>query len=156
MVTVPPVFSHQFSLDPIRKKPSSFQPQQNPESNFSVYWISTFAGRLSPFGQQGPPIYIYLVIRFSVQRNQICCLPPLSFLSRPRRFVVSRPVSRSFRIVMATTANNIDSSKKKIVHGDAGYVLEDVPHLSDYIPDLPVRFFPTPSGFDLLFCRSCD
>ena len=28
--------------------------------------------------------------------------------------------------------------KKKIVFGEAGYVLEDVPHLSDYIPDLPV------------------
>lgn len=29
--------------------------------------------------------------------------------------------------------------KRKIVTGSAGYVLEDVPHLSDYIPDLPVR-----------------
>ena len=28
--------------------------------------------------------------------------------------------------------------KMKIVHGDAGYVLEDVPHLADFIPDLPV------------------
>lgn len=28
--------------------------------------------------------------------------------------------------------------KMKIVHGDAGYVLEDVPHLTDFIPDLPV------------------
>lgn len=27
----------------------------------------------------------------------------------------------------------------KVVNGDAGYVLEDVPHLTDYIPDLPVR-----------------
>ncbi|KAG7021907.1 ATP-dependent 6-phosphofructokinase 7, partial [Cucurbita argyrosperma subsp. argyrosperma] len=39
---------------------------------------------------------------------------------------------------MATTANNINSSKAKIVHGDSGYVLEDVPHLSDYIFDLPI------------------
>jgi hypothetical protein len=31
------------------------------------------------------------------------------------------------------------NSKPKIVRGAAGYVLEDVPHLSDYIPDLPVR-----------------
>jgi hypothetical protein len=29
--------------------------------------------------------------------------------------------------------------KKKVVTGSAGYVLEDVPHLSDYIPDLHVR-----------------
>lgn len=30
-------------------------------------------------------------------------------------------------------------SLAKIVSGDAGFVLEDVPHLTDYIPDLPVR-----------------
>lgn len=29
--------------------------------------------------------------------------------------------------------------KKKLVGGDAGYVLEDVPHLTDYLPELPVR-----------------
>lgn len=29
--------------------------------------------------------------------------------------------------------------KKKLVGGDAGYVLEDVPHLTDYMPELPVR-----------------
>jgi hypothetical protein len=27
---------------------------------------------------------------------------------------------------------------KKIVNGEAGYVLEDVPHLTDYLPNLPV------------------
>ncbi|GFS43895.1 phosphofructokinase 3 [Actinidia rufa] len=27
---------------------------------------------------------------------------------------------------------------RKIVTGDAGYVLEDVPHLTDYVPDLPI------------------
>ncbi|XP_055824059.1 ATP-dependent 6-phosphofructokinase 6-like [Solanum dulcamara] len=32
--------------------------------------------------------------------------------------------------------------KKKIVIGDDGYVLEDVPHLSDYIPNLPT--YPNP------------
>lgn len=31
------------------------------------------------------------------------------------------------------------NSMPKIVTGDFGYTLEDVPHLSDYIPDLPVR-----------------
>lgn len=31
------------------------------------------------------------------------------------------------------------NSKPKIIRGSAGYVLEDVPHLSDYIPELPVR-----------------
>ncbi|KAJ0568035.1 putative 6-phosphofructokinase [Helianthus annuus] len=32
--------------------------------------------------------------------------------------------------------NNI-SCQMKIETGEAGYVLEDVPHLTDYIPDLP-------------------
>ncbi|XP_072965239.1 ATP-dependent 6-phosphofructokinase 3-like [Typha angustifolia] len=31
---------------------------------------------------------------------------------------------------------------KKIVYGEAGYVLEDVPHLMDYIPDLPTYSNP--------------
>ncbi|KAI3422884.1 uncharacterized protein J3R85_011620 [Psidium guajava] len=35
-----------------------------------------------------------------------------------------------------------DKTKKKIVTGDAGYVLEDVPHLSDYIPNLPTYTNP--------------
>lgn len=30
------------------------------------------------------------------------------------------------------------NSQPKIVTGEAGYVLEDVPHLIDYIPELPV------------------
>lgn len=30
------------------------------------------------------------------------------------------------------------TDKKKIIHGDDGYVLEDVPHLLDYIPKLSV------------------
>ncbi|CAO2181216.1 unnamed protein product [Urochloa humidicola] len=32
--------------------------------------------------------------------------------------------------------------KKKLVGGDAGYILEDVPHLTDYLPELPT--FPNP------------
>lgn len=32
-----------------------------------------------------------------------------------------------------------DSFKPKIETGPFGYVLEDVPRLTDYIPDLPVR-----------------
>lgn len=35
-----------------------------------------------------------------------------------------------------------DTLMMKIVNGDAGYVLEDVPHLTDFIPDLPVLSFP--------------
>ncbi|XP_044471168.1 ATP-dependent 6-phosphofructokinase 6-like [Mangifera indica] len=32
--------------------------------------------------------------------------------------------------------------QQKLVYGEAGYVLEDVPHLTDYIPDLPT--YPNP------------
>lgn len=31
-----------------------------------------------------------------------------------------------------------NDSEMKVSTGDAGYILEDVPHLTDYIPDLPV------------------
>ncbi|KAK3220038.1 hypothetical protein Dsin_014008 [Dipteronia sinensis] len=37
---------------------------------------------------------------------------------------------------------DFENSERKIVTGDSGYVLEDVPHLSDYIPDLPT--YPNP------------
>ncbi|KAG9456522.1 hypothetical protein H6P81_001030 [Aristolochia fimbriata] len=33
-------------------------------------------------------------------------------------------------------------SDPKIAHGEAGYVLEDVPHLTDYVPDLPTYTNP--------------
>ena len=31
----------------------------------------------------------------------------------------------------------------KVIQGEAGYVLEDVPHLTDYLPDLPVSVSPS-------------
>lgn len=37
-------------------------------------------------------------------------------------------------------ASSESNSQMKVVHGDAGYILEDVPHLSDYVPNLPVFF----------------
>lgn len=42
---------------------------------------------------------------------------------------------------MGLEINNINNnnSKPKIVSGEFGYTLEDVPHLSDYISHLPVR-----------------
>uniref|UniRef100_A0A7N0SW92 Phosphofructokinase domain-containing protein n=1 Tax=Kalanchoe fedtschenkoi TaxID=63787 RepID=A0A7N0SW92_KALFE len=39
-----------------------------------------------------------------------------------------------------------NDSRMKVVAGDAGYVLEDVPHLTDYIPQLPT--FPNPLQFN--------
>ena len=41
--------------------------------------------------------------------------------------------------ISISNSNSNSSSKPKIVTGSAGYVLEDVPHLTDYIPHLPVR-----------------
>lgn len=34
------------------------------------------------------------------------------------------------------------TNEQKLVYGEAGYVLEDVPHLTDYIPDLPTHTNP--------------
>lgn len=44
----------------------------------------------------------------------------------------------------SSSARSMGSEKKsepKIVSGDSGYVLEDVPHLTDYIQSLPVSCF---------------
>ncbi|GFZ16696.1 phosphofructokinase 7 [Actinidia rufa] len=38
------------------------------------------------------------------------------------------------------------NSQMKLVSGDAGYLLEDVPHLTDYIPDIPT--YPNPLRFN--------
>ncbi|XP_010438777.1 PREDICTED: ATP-dependent 6-phosphofructokinase 3 [Camelina sativa] len=38
--------------------------------------------------------------------------------------------------------STVESSKPKIVEGSCGYVLQDVPHLSDYLPGLPT--YPNP------------
>lgn len=56
------------------------------------------------------------------------------------RLIVSLSDNQRFesptRLVMASSVSNSD---RKIVTGPAGYVLEDVPHFSDYFPDHPVR-----------------
>ncbi|EEF45836.1 ATP-dependent 6-phosphofructokinase 6 [Ricinus communis] len=43
---------------------------------------------------------------------------------------------------MGNADGNLQSQMMKIVNGEAGYLLEDVPHLTDYIPDLPT--YPNP------------
>ncbi|VFQ84691.1 unnamed protein product [Cuscuta campestris] len=43
---------------------------------------------------------------------------------------------------MAMNGGEINSQMMKVVKGEFGYVLEDVPHLSDYISDLPT--YPNP------------
>ncbi|KMZ71490.1 6-phosphofructokinase [Zostera marina] len=47
------------------------------------------------------------------------------------------------KIALESSMNGLTGrSLAKIVSGDAGFVLEDVPHLTDYIPDLPT--YPNP------------
>ena len=48
------------------------------------------------------------------------------------------PIPRHRNNYKGTLANSVNC-EPKIVSGEAGYVLEDVPHFTDYIPDLPVR-----------------
>lgn len=43
---------------------------------------------------------------------------------------------------MEGTSNGQGQHHMKIVKGDCGYILEDIPHLSDYIPDLPTYHNP--------------
>lgn len=55
-----------------------------------------------------------------------------------------RGISGCLRRAVMDSSNSAaspDMQKPKIVTGPGGYVLEDVPHLSDYIPDLPVSLF---------------
>lgn len=56
-----------------------------------------------------------------------------------RSFVNSYPTPTPLARNCNGSMTGSENSERKIVTGEAGYVLEDVPHLSDYIPDLPVR-----------------
>ncbi|KMZ59297.1 6-phosphofructokinase [Zostera marina] len=60
---------------------------------------------------------------------------PNSIISRKQK----SSIYYSFFVLMGSLTVAIPTSptdKKKIIHGDDGYVLEDVPHLLDYIPKL--------------------
>ncbi|KAJ1387893.1 Pyrophosphate-dependent phosphofructokinase [Sesbania bispinosa] len=48
----------------------------------------------------------------------------------------------SFDPKLGGMGSAVDNSKAKIVTGPAGYILEDVPHLTDFIPNLPT--YPNP------------
>ncbi|KAJ4718001.1 ATP-dependent 6-phosphofructokinase [Melia azedarach] len=59
-----------------------------------------------------------------------------------RSFVNSYPTPTPLARNCNGSMTGSENSERKIVTGEAGYVLEDVPHLSDYIPDLPT--YPNP------------
>ncbi|EOY30586.1 hypothetical protein QUC31_020191 [Theobroma cacao] len=91
--------------------------------------------------------------RFSVPSNSgICNLRKFSTVSfgygyrygcgcRLRRSSGCSKIHDSTRGAMASSASP-ENSKPKVVTGPGGYVLQDVPHLSDYIADLPT--YPNP------------
>ncbi|XAR53402.1 6-phosphofructokinase [Bertholletia excelsa] len=56
----------------------------------------------------------------------------------------SKPLRNGFMVPSSfqSATETSGALPQKIVVGDAGYVLEDVPHLTDYIPDLPA--YPNP------------
>ena len=60
------------------------------------------------------------------------------------------PIPRHRNNYKGTLAISVNS-EPKIVSGEAGYVLEDVPHFTDYIPHLPVRISLSHSHFKALF-----
>ncbi|GLT98621.1 hypothetical protein SLE2022_161190 [Rubroshorea leprosula] len=78
--------------------------------------------------------------RFSKPSNSgIFSLRKFSAVSFSRRSSGSDFKFGSTKAMMAgaSTPNNTKSNKPKVVTGPGGYILEDVPHLADYIDDLP-------------------
>ncbi|CAL9009899.1 unnamed protein product [Prunus brigantina] len=88
----------------------------------------------------------------SISRPRFRCFDPTNSypatLDHPRYFSSavspssssssSSPRENGFRDTMEISNNSVP----KIVTGEGGYVLEDVPHLVDYLPDLPT--YPNP------------
>ena len=50
----------------------------------------------------------------------------------------SYPNLRALRNASTMALHDDDAAFVKIEEGDYGYVLDDVPHLTDYLPDIPV------------------
>lgn len=56
------------------------------------------------------------------------------------------PSSGASRVLRLEPMNSTSNLRCKVITGDAGYVLEDVPHLSDYIPGISVLSFTIESA----------
>ncbi|XP_047307890.1 ATP-dependent 6-phosphofructokinase 3-like [Impatiens glandulifera] len=76
--------------------------------------------------------------------NSVCSSSPFSSSSSLNlRFIPSNYRTGFVRIPSSTGTMAISGAPQtKIITGDLGYVLEDVPHLSDYIPGLPTHVNP--------------
>lgn len=66
-------------------------------------------------------------------KNELLCV-----VAAPPGLALSKQQSRKAVMIMSVKA----AETSKILIGSGGAVLEDVPHLTDWLPDLPVRFFP--------------
>lgn len=67
----------------------------------------------------------------------------------------SYPNLRALRNASALDLHDDDAAFVKLEEGDYGYVLDDVPHLTDYLPDLPVSAAASLPSLCLLRCLIC-
>lgn len=67
----------------------------------------------------------------------------------------SYPNLRALRNASVLDLHEDDAAFVKLEEGDYGYVLDDVPHLTDYLPDLPVSAATPTCALCLLRCLIC-
>ncbi|XVF88663.1 hypothetical protein PTKIN_Ptkin19aG0068600 [Pterospermum kingtungense] len=117
-----------------------YKNNNNNNSNNSInYYYNSYKSRFSVPSSAG----IFNLRKFRTINFDYSCRDGCGCgLRRSRRRSGCSKIEGSTRDVMATSASSPEISKPKIVTGPAGYVLEDVPHLTDYIADLPT--YPNP------------
>ncbi len=76
----------------------------------------------------------------SVKNERLSCVVAAPPPPPPGMMALSKKQLRNEVQMCAAT-----SKTSKISTGSGGAVLEDVPHLTDWLPDLPVRFFSLPT-----------
>ncbi|KAK9280829.1 hypothetical protein L1049_003718 [Liquidambar formosana] len=121
--------------------------------------LMTSTSMPSPFSS--PPLYSSAYRLYSTPWTRFLVLLPSlpqgSGASTPRTLIILPPIPESTFLSYSPASNwsgrdtedvtgMTTNSERKIVTGDYGYVLEDVPHLSDYIPDLPT--YPNPLQYN--------
>ncbi|CAN0901417.1 ATP-dependent 6-phosphofructokinase 3 [Linum grandiflorum] len=114
------------------------------DSIFSPYYPSPSI----TFGYQFPRNCNFTTL-FSASSSSLSFSHRVDCNSFPRRLMASQKISNSSSTGASATTNGSASTadgngqfKPKIAEGDYGYVLEDVPHLTDYLPDL--HTYPNP------------
>ncbi|XWS17353.1 hypothetical protein CRYUN_Cryun33cG0060200 [Craigia yunnanensis] len=112
----------------------------NNKKNYYYYNNSRNKSRFSVPSSSG----IFNLRKFSTISFGYSCRYGCGCCLRRRSSSCCSKIESSTRGVMASSASaaSPEISKPKIVTGPGGYVLEDVPHLADYIADLPT--YPNP------------